>query len=108
GAGLFNYTTKSGANSWHGSLYDYNSNEAYNSSQAYTHLKPAQRRDNYGGTFSGPIWIPKLYNGRDKTFFFWNYEVFREKGTITNQSPTVPTDAYRAGNFATALSNRPI
>ncbi|MCU1335473.1 MAG: hypothetical protein JWO19_1054 [Bryobacterales bacterium] len=108
GAGVFNYTVKSGTNSFHGSLFDYNSNEAYNASQAYTHNRPKTRRDDMGGTLGGPVRIPKVYNGRDRTFFFFSYETFREVGIISNQFPTVPTDAYRAGNFATALSNKPI
>ena len=108
GAGVFNYTVKSGTNAFHGVLFDYNSNEAYNASQAYTHLKPKTRRDDMGGTFSGPVWIPKVYNGRDRTFFFFSYELFREVGRISNQFPTVPTEAFRLGNFASALSGRPI
>jgi hypothetical protein len=107
GAGVFNYTVKSGTNSFHGSLFDYDSNEAYNASQAYTHLKPKTRRDDMGGTLGGPVWIPKVYNGRDKTFFFFSYEIFREVGIISNQNPTVPTDAYRNGNFAAAMLTGP-
>jgi hypothetical protein len=108
GAGMFNYTTRSGTNQWHGGLYDYNSNEFYNAAQSFKKEKPRLRRDNYGGNLGGPVWIPGVYNGRDRTFFFWGYEVFREKGIISNQSPTVPTAAYRAGDFTTALSGRPI
>lgn len=107
GAGVFNYTVKSGTNNFHGSLFDYDSNEAYNASQAYTHNRPKTRRDDLGGTFGGPIWIPKVYNGRDRTFFFFSYEMFREVGIISNQFPTVPTDAYRAGNFAAAMQTGP-
>jgi hypothetical protein len=106
GAGVFNYTMRSGTNQFHGSLYDYNSNEAYNAGQAYTHTRPKLRRNDYGGTIGGPVWIPKIYNGRDKTFFFFGYEAFREKNTITTQFPTVPTEAYRKGDFRTALTNR--
>ena len=50
----------------------------------------------------GPVWIPKIYNGHDKTFFFFNFEQFREALGII-QLETVPTAAYRAGNFATAI-----
>jgi hypothetical protein len=107
GAGVFNYTVKSGTNSFHGSLFDYNSNEAYNAGQSYTHLKPKTRRDDMGGTLGGPVWIPKVYNGRDKTFFFFSYELFREVGIISNQNPTVPTDAYRAGDFSKAMLTGP-
>lgn len=104
GSGVFSYTIKSGTNQFHGSAYDYFSNEILNASQAYTGVRPQQRRNNYGFTIGGPIWFPKIYNGRDKTFFFFNYEAFREKGIINTQSPTVPTDLYRQGNFSEALS----
>ena len=52
------------------------------------------------------MWIPKLYNGHDKTFFFFNFEQFRETQNINNTPITVPTAAYRAGNFAQALTGR--
>jgi hypothetical protein len=107
GAGVFNYTVKSGTNSFHGSLFDYNSNEAYNASHAYKHDLPKTRRDDMGGTLGGPVWIPKVYNGKDKTFFFFSYELFREVGIVSNQNPTVPTEAYRAGNFAQAMLTGP-
>lgn len=106
GAGVFNYTMRSGTNQFHGSLYDYNSNEAYNAGQSYTHTRPKLRRNDYGGTIGGPVWIPRVYNGRDKTFFFFGYEAFREKNTLTTSFPTVPTDAYRKGDFSTALTGR--
>jgi hypothetical protein len=103
GSGVFNYTVKSGTNSFHGSLFDYNSNEAYNAAQAYSHSLPKTRRDDMGGTLGGPVRIPKVYNGKDRTFFFFSYELFREVGIISNQSPTVPTDAYRIGDFSKAM-----
>ena len=84
GAGLFNYTTRSGTNDYHGTLFDYLANEALNASQPYTHTRPQLRRNNFGGNLGGPIVIPKIYNGHDKTFFFFNYEAFKEKGVITN------------------------
>src|SRR5689334_12186587 len=106
GAGVFNYVMRSGTNQFHGSLYDYNSNEAYNAGQAYTHTRPKLRRNDYGGTVGGPVWIPKIYDGRDKTFFFYSYEAFREKNILTTQFPTVPTEAYRKGDFSKALTGR--
>ena len=50
----------------------------------------------------GPVWIPKVYNGRDKTFFFFNFEQFREALGIV-QAETVPTSAYRTGDFSAAI-----
>lgn len=104
GSGVFSYTVKSGTNQFHGSAYDYFSNEFLNASQAYTGIRPKTRRNDYGFNVGGPVWFPKIYNGRNKTFFFFNYEAFREKGIINTQNPTVPTDLYRQGNFSQALS----
>ncbi|MCU1335206.1 MAG: Cna B-type protein [Bryobacterales bacterium] len=101
---VFNLTMKSGTNQFHGTVYEYLANEALNSSGAYSHSKGKSRRSDYGGTVGGPIWIPKIYNGRDKTFFFFNYES-SPNTTLTvspNPIPTVPTADYRAGNFNAA------
>jgi hypothetical protein len=115
GGGYFNYTMKSGTNRIHGSAYDYNVNEAYNAGTPNTndgtgaHIKNRQRRNDYGFTFGGPVYIPKLYDGRDKTFFFFTFEQFRETLNYADGAAfyTVPTDAYRAGDFSAALGTSP-
>jgi hypothetical protein len=107
GSGLIQYTTKSGTNTFHGSAYDYFVNEALYAHQSFDHLRNRNRRNDYGGTLGGPILIPKIYNGKDRTFFFFSYEQFRESTIINNQVTTVPTAAYRAGNFANLLDGRP-
>ena len=66
------------------------------------HVVNKQRRNDYGFTIGGPIRIPKLYNGQNKSFFFFNFEQFRENQGFNASTQTVPTAAYRAGNFATA------
>ncbi len=104
GAGLFNFTTKSGTNDYHGSAYDYFVNEALWAHQPLNHLRPVQRRNDYGGTLGGPVYIPKLYDGHDRTFFFFNYEEFRESATFNNQTQTVPTTAFRNGDFSSILT----
>jgi hypothetical protein len=53
-------------------------------------------------------WVPRVYNGRDKTFFFFNFEQYRETSQINNQEETVPTDAYREGIFSAAMIGSPI
>jgi hypothetical protein len=107
GGGIFNTTMKSGTNQYHGNLYDYAVNEITNAAQPYTNSKTTQRRHDYGGTLGGPIKIPKLYNGSNKTFFFWNFEQFRENALIsqapTGGFPTVPIQDYRNGNFAQVI-----
>ncbi len=104
GGGVFNLTMKSGGNDFHGSAYDYFVNEILNANQPFTgKVRPRNRRNDYGFTIGGPVWIPKVYNGHDKTFFFFNFEQFRENLAIDTQQETVPTAAYRAGDFSTAI-----
>jgi hypothetical protein len=110
GGGMFNVTMKSGTNQFHGTAYDYFVNEAFNAGQPFTGAPAGtgnplarNRRNDYGFTVGGPVWIPKVYNGHDKTFFFFNWEQYREHVAINNQLETVATDAYKAGNFATAI-----
>jgi carboxypeptidase family protein/TonB-dependent receptor-like protein len=110
GGGFFNFTMKSGNNQFHGSGYDYFVNEALNAGQPFTNnrtgglLRNVQRRNDYGGTIGGPVWIPKIYDGHNKTFFFFNWEQFRETQNYSTVFVTVPTPAYRTGNFSAALT----
>ena len=106
GGGFFNYTMKSGTNQLHGSAYDYYVNEAFNAATPWVNAKPTARRNDYGFTAGGPVVLPKIYNGHDKTFFFFNWEQYRESQTINNILLTVPTDGYRSGNFTQALTGR--
>ena len=112
GGGVINQTMKSGANDFHGTVYEYFVNEALNAGQPFTNngsgglIRSVARRNDYGGTIGGPVWIPKVYKGRDKTFFFFNLEQFRETQHVNSNAVTVPVDNYRTGNFAQALTGR--
>ena len=113
GGGVINMTMKSGTNQFHGSAYDYFVNEAFNAGIPFTdnaagNPRPRERRNDYGFTIGGPVWIPKIYNGHDKTFFFFNWEQYRETTTYSTLQETVPTAAYRQGNFQTAIIGAPI
>jgi hypothetical protein len=116
GGGYFNYTMKSGTNEFHGSVFDYFVNEAFNAGTPFTdritigdtsragqHLRNKQRRNDYGFNIGGPILLGKLYDGRNRSFFFFNFEQFRESQFITTGITTVPTVAYRNGDFSAAL-----
>ena len=61
---VLSYTMRSGTNQFHGSVYDYWANEAFNSYGAYSHTRNKIRRNDRGGTVGGPVWIPKVYNGQ--------------------------------------------
>src|SRR5579875_317283 len=114
GGGYFNYTMKSGTNQFHGSGYDYFVNEALNAGLPFSdagtvtpskegqHIRNPVRQNDYGFTIGGPIRIPKVYNGTNRTFFFFNFEQFRQSLTTQNSLQTVPTTAYRQGDFGTA------
>jgi hypothetical protein len=112
GGGLFNITMRSGTNQFHGGAYEYFVNEFLNAGTPFTNngngslLRPRQRRNDYGFSLGGPVYIPKLYNGHDKAFFFFNFEHFAETIITNNVAGTVPTANYRLGNFSQALTGR--
>jgi hypothetical protein len=87
-------------------------NEALNAGEPFTNdgdghlLRPRQRRNDYGASLGGPVEIPKLYNGHDKTFFFVNFEQFRETDVYNDLPLTVPTTLMRTGNFSQTLTGR--
>jgi hypothetical protein len=108
GGGLFNITMRSGTNQYHGGGFDYLQNEAFNAATPFVNTLPRIRRNDYGYTFGGPVWIPKVYKGKDRTFFFYNKEQFREFFSVNDTAQTVPTENYRLGNFTQALTNRNI
>jgi hypothetical protein len=115
GGGYINITMRSGTNQFHGSAYDYFVNEVFNGGTPDTDARagtgnprPRNRRNDYGFTLGGPVWIPKVYNGHNKTFFFFNWEQYREHVAINTQLETVPTAAYRLGNFSSAEIGNPI
>ncbi|MEO8371448.1 MAG: TonB-dependent receptor, partial [Candidatus Solibacter sp.] len=105
---MFNFTTKSGTNKIHGSLYDYLTNETmFNAHRFFqANRRDRDRKTDAGGTIGGPVYIPKIYNGKDKTFFFFNFEAFRNTTVAYGLLGTVPTAAYRNGDFSAALTNR--
>jgi hypothetical protein len=103
---VFNFTIRSGTNAFHGSAFEYLTNEALNAYQplATTRVRPVSRKNDFGFTLGGPLSIPKIYNGKDKTFYFFNWEYFRNQTSATGTPQTVPTTAYRGGNFSAALT----
>jgi hypothetical protein len=99
GGAIFNMTMKSGTNRFHGSAYEYLRNDMMNARQPYNHFLPVDKRHDYGFTIGGPVVIPRVYNGRDKTFFFFSFEQNRQRVTV-NATNTVPTLAMRNGDFS--------
>lgn len=107
-SGQINVITKSGTSNLHGSLYEFVRNNVFNANDYFTKNnqllkgqpnKPAVLRYNdFGGTIGGPVWIPKLYEQKDKTFFFFSEEA-RRNLTFTNPVAEVPTAGMLTGQF---------
>jgi Carboxypeptidase regulatory-like domain/TonB dependent receptor len=95
--GVVNVVTKSGTNSLHGTLWEYIRNDAFDASLPLTRTNPAFRQNQFGASAGGPVIFPKLYNGKNKTFFFGAYQGFRY--SKPNDTPLkVPTPAQLAGD----------
>jgi len=132
--GVESFTTKSGTNRYHGSIFELFRNEAldampwsidyqnalarYDNQQiaAWNQAnptnqakpeaiarKPRDRQNDFGGSLGGPVRIPWLYNGHDKTFFFFAWEQYRNRRGLTNDLVTLPTAAERSGDFSALL-----
>jgi len=91
--------SKSGTNEVHGGLFWYTQNAALNAINYGSTEKPKLIANDFGATIGGPVIIPHLYNGKNKTFYFGTYEGFRYPQSSTVQD-TVPTQAMRNGNFS--------
>ena len=98
--GQFSFETKSGTNQWHGTAYDYLRNGVLDASDWFNDYfglsEPALRQNDFGGTFGGPVDVPGLYNGKDKTFFFVSYEGLRLAAPQAANASYVPDAALRA------------
>lgn len=105
--GVVNVVTRAGSNEFHGSLYEFMRNDSMDARNAFAtqvdratgRIKPILRYNQYGGTVGGPVWIPKVYNGRNRTFFFAGYEQWRHRQAAIRRA-TVPTAQERAGDFS--------
>jgi hypothetical protein len=92
--------TKGGTNTFHGSLFDYYSTPWFRARNPFAPARPTGISHLPGGSAGGPVVIPKVYNGRNRTFVFGSFESF--KGSVTTQSfsPTVPIAPWRSGDFS--------
>jgi len=103
GGSFMNIVIKSGTNNFHGSAYEFLRNAALDANSFFNN-RSGQRlarynSNTYGFTLGGPILIPRLYNGRNRTFFFYSFEGSREGNGLTNVT-NVPTAKMRAGDFS--------
>lgn len=102
-----NFEIKSGTNDLHGSAFYYLGNEDFDSipvqSKTFGGTNPENRLNNWGYSVGGPVYIPKVYHGRNKTFFFTNYEKTNTVNLPFNGFVTLPTEAEKNGDFSCLL-----
>jgi len=106
--GIINIIYKSGTNDLHGSVYDFLRNSYLDANNFFSDRAkvalPSFKRNQFGFSLGGPVYIPKLYHGRDKTFFFVDYEGLRQEAG-TQLLARVPTLAERGGDFSGDVTN---
>ncbi len=105
--GIVNAVTRSGTNELHGSAFEYLRNNDLNAANFFAPLKDdgtkqddGLKRNQFGATLGGPVLIPKIYNGKDKTFFFFSYQGTRIRQAPSKVEQQVPTNEQRAGDFS--------
>lgn len=97
--GAVNYQTASGTNQLHGDGFEINRNSSFDSKGFFNSRVPTDHENNYGFTLGGPIWLSKLYDGRNRAFFHVSSEWYRQNATVTGSNDTVPTMQERTGDF---------
>jgi hypothetical protein len=104
--GVVSISTLSGTNAFHGKIFEYYRNQSMNANSWYNNNheleKDIRHQNNFGAAVGGPVWIPKIYNGRNRTFFFFGYEGERYKTGNTARS-NVPTEEERNGIFTNSI-----
>ncbi len=106
---VVNVVTKGGGSQLHGDVWEFLRNSALDANTFFNNAggvkRPVFRRNQFGGTLGGPVYLPHLYEQRDKTFFFVSYEGNRES-TPATALYTLPTTDFRSGNFAALLGSQ--
>jgi hypothetical protein len=107
GGGTVNIITKAGTNQYHGTAYYYHQNDAFNANSFTNNrngiARPFLRRHQYGYSLGGPVTIPRLYKGENRTFFFSSFEGRRETNPI-DQLTSVPTAEQISGDFSRTVA----
>jgi len=99
--GTISFVSKSGTNQIHGSAFEFLRNQDFDARSFFQTSRNIYKQNNFGVTLGGPVYIPHLYNGKDKTFFFGSYEGFRNRNGASNGTfLNVPTPEMYNGDFS--------
>jgi hypothetical protein len=100
GGGVMTFASKSGTNKFHGSAYDFLRNDKMDARGFFAAKRSIYRQNDYGLTAAGPVIIPKVYDGRNKTFYFFSWEGFRNRVGANDTILSVPTPEMYSGDFS--------
>jgi hypothetical protein len=100
GGGVMTFASKSGTNDFHGSAYDFLRNDKLDARGFFAQRRSIYRQNDFGFTVAGPVVVPKVYDGRNKTFFFMSYEGFRNRVGANDSILSVPTPEMYNGDFS--------
>ena len=110
GGGVMMFVAKSGTNNLHGSAYEFIRNTDFDANDWFSNragkARQIYKQNDFGFTVGGPVYIPKVYHGRNKTFFFFSYEGFRNRNGATNATATVPTPEMYNGDFSKWVNSK--
>lgn len=98
--GQVTIVSKSGTNDLHGTIFDYYSTPWFRARDYFAVARPTGIFHAPGGAVGGPVWMPKVYDGRNKTFFYFSFETSRGSQRTQNLTPSVPLAAWRNGDFS--------
>jgi hypothetical protein len=102
GGGVMSVVLKGGSNQLHGSTFEFLRNDKLDARNFFAANKNELRRNQFGAMLSGPVWLPRLYNGHDRTFFMFSWESYRNAAG-NNQLSRVPTPLERQGDFSQSV-----
>lgn len=100
GGGIERFTIRSGTNEFHGNFFEFLRNDKLNARGFFNSSRSVLRQNEYGFSVGGPILIPKLYNGKNRTFFFLNVDYYKFRSGAINQIASVPTPAFKNGDLS--------
>ena len=103
GLGQVTVVSKSGSNDLHGAAFDYYQTPVFVSRNPFSNSGSAGITHWPGATLGGPVYFPRIYNGKNKTFFFFSYETSQGSAVHNLLNPTVPLEGWRNGNFSNLL-----
>lgn len=106
GGGVITFVSKSGTNQLHGTAYEFLRNDDLDARNFFAATRSIYKQSDFGASAGGPVVIPKLYNGKNRTFFFTSYEGFRNRLGANGSILSVPTSEMYQGNFSNWVNSK--